>query len=283
MYLDPKRLFIDDVVEEGTALAYCDQLELRVEGSGLHGEIYLPDGSYPGRRPCVCLFHGFPGSVVNDDLAQALRRMGCAVIRMFQRGAWGSEGWYSFSNNVADAVAIAQWAMGPGAERYPIQPKAIFLVGHSVGGQTVISAARRMPEILGTVALAPMDIGRLMVTGQQDKVQALLDIGSGFLRQEYEGAWMENVEQHWREMTYAGAAEELRSRNLLLVGALQDDVAVPKEMVLPLWEALSKLETDACQEMHLINAGHSFCSSRLAMTDMVGRWITKVCQEKLAE
>ena len=78
--------------------------ELCVAGDRMIGEIYLPSGIYDAPHPAVIICHGIPGINCNDDLAQALRRMGCVVIRLCHRGSWGSGGTYSFTHCIEDAV-----------------------------------------------------------------------------------------------------------------------------------------------------------------------------------
>ena len=65
--------------EEGMEAAGVDVIDVVSGGSRLYGSVLLPDGSYESSRPCVILFHGFPGTARNDDYAQALRRCGCVV------------------------------------------------------------------------------------------------------------------------------------------------------------------------------------------------------------
>ena len=55
----------------------------------LYGIAYLPSGEGP--HPCVLLLHGFPGNEKNLDLAQTLRRAGCAVVQFHYRGCWASD------------------------------------------------------------------------------------------------------------------------------------------------------------------------------------------------
>ncbi len=279
MDLNCERLFRDDAVMEGVAVADCDLLDLSFPGCRLFGEIYLPDGSYLGKRPCVCLLHGFPGSVVNDDLAQALRRMGCVVIRLFQRGAWGSLGCYSFTNNIHDAVSVVKWLRKEGAERYPVDPDRIFLIGHSVGGQTAWNAARQLPELLGAALLAPMDLGRLWKNGEISRIEELLPLGQEILREEKPGAWLEDLREHWTDLWFCADPLPCADQNILLVGAEMDHVAPPDEMILPLWKQLQSLPERGVRKYIRLQAGHSFCSCRLRLIEIVGHWIAESCEQ----
>lgn len=75
--------------EEGMEAAGVDVIDVVSGGSRLYGSVLLPDGSYESSRPCVILFHGFPGTARNDDYAQALRRCGCVDTHTAQPRSLG--------------------------------------------------------------------------------------------------------------------------------------------------------------------------------------------------
>lgn len=90
---------------------------LEVAGDRLLGEAYLPSGLYDAPHPAVIVCHGIPGTNNNDDLCQSLRRMGCVVIRLYHRGAWGSAGTYSFSHCLEDTEAVLSYLATGGTDR----------------------------------------------------------------------------------------------------------------------------------------------------------------------
>ena len=276
MYLERKRLFSDPPVCPAVP-AFCDPLNVISHGFHIYGEIYVPSGDFSGKRPCVCLLHGFPGTTVNDDLAQALRRIGCVVLRFFHRGSWGSEGFYSFTNNIEDAVAVADWAVGEGAARYPIDPKRVFLVGHSVGGQTALHAARRLPWVRGTALLAPNSVSRMFREHREEELRNLLREGY-FLRTESPDSLYKNAEAHLNELNFEAAVPELLNRNLLMIGGKLDVVAPVEQMIMPLWNQLKPAPASARHDLSFIGDGHSFCSSRIELTEKLGKWIAELCE-----
>ena len=158
--MNSKNAFIEyDVDEVGTE---PEIFELNIVSGGCHlyGYLLTPDKRNEGPYPTIIMSHGFPGYTTNNDLELALMRMGCVVIHMNHRGAWGSEGNYLFTNLKDDLVAIAKWAHNPAiADQYNMDTDNIFLVGHSMGGQTVLNAAKDLPFIKGVVAMAAYDIG----------------------------------------------------------------------------------------------------------------------------
>ena len=76
----------------------------------IYGKVMTP-GRPPGeRRPCAILLHGYPGYTSLFDIGQGLRRMGAVAVSISYRGCWGSEGQYTLSGIIEDAVAAAEWA-----------------------------------------------------------------------------------------------------------------------------------------------------------------------------
>ncbi|MFN3725654.1 MAG: alpha/beta hydrolase family protein [Allosphingosinicella sp.] len=89
----------------------------------------------PGPHPTLLLLHGLPGNERNLDLAQAARRAGWNVLTFTYRGAWGSEGTFSFQHAVADTEAALRWLRSEeAAQDYGVDSARIVVVGHSMGG-----------------------------------------------------------------------------------------------------------------------------------------------------
>lgn len=192
--------------------------ELCVAGDRMIGQIYLPSGIYDAPHPAVIICHGIPGINCNDDLAQALRRMGCVVIRLCHRGSWGSGGTYSFTHCIEDAVAACRWAREEGARLYHIDPDNVFLIGHSAGGSTAINASRRLPFLKGTAAYCFLDHAIALARRNPDSAREGFRRASHILRlSSFEDLWQDHV-QHAKEWGFVQAAPYFRERNLLLIG-----------------------------------------------------------------
>ena len=175
---DLRWLFEDKPVEPGVSPADYDGFEVAVNGERIYGQALWPDGSFAAPRPTVLLLHGYPGTGRNDDLAQALRRCGCSVVVPHARGAWGSEGTYSFAHIVEDAIAVAQEVRsGELGKKLHADPGSIFLIGHSMGGWASLNAARSLPWLRGLVLLAPYDLTYHIVRNEPEKLRELLSCG----------------------------------------------------------------------------------------------------------
>jgi len=134
------------------------ELAFQSKGSRLNGLFYLADGKGP--HPTVILLHGFPGNERNLDLAQALRRAGMNVLFFNYRGAWGSGGTFSFAHALEDvAAAVAFTRTDSSITAFRIDPRRIFLTGHSMGGWLALMGMAADSSIACTVALDFWNVG----------------------------------------------------------------------------------------------------------------------------
>ena len=190
--------------------------------------------------------------------------MGCVVIRPYHRGAWGSEGTYSFSHCIEDAVTLARWAREEVAKAYAIDPANIFLVGHSNGGNTVLNASRYLPFLRGTVAFCPYD-----------HQAGLEHVGR------FEDPWQDSV-QHARQWSFVQNAHRFQDRNLLLIGGSRDTVAPPEWMVEPLWKELEALPGTGHHKKVILPSNHALDTARLELARIVGQWIEEMVKGAVA-
>ena len=222
--LQPRDLFRDTFPADREAAADYDALVCRVDGAEIYGQILIPDRSFGENRPCVLIFHGFAGFGRFDDVGQALCRAGCVVLIPHHRGAWGSQGKYSISNCVRDAAELIRHVKSREFRaKYPIDPKAVFLVGHSMGGNTVLQAAVEVPEVRGIVMLAPCDIGTMFRrTPKEEMRRFMIDNGLGVLRTDGFDAVYDDLARHAAEYAFPKAAGKLKNVGLLLITAEWD-------------------------------------------------------------
>lgn len=250
------------------------ELSIISGGCHLYGYLLSPDKRIPGPYPTVILSHGFPGYTTNNDLELALMRMGCVVIHMNHRGAWGSEGNYLFTNLKDDLIAITKWAHHPAiSEQYHIDPDNLFLVGHSMGGQTVLNAAKELPFIKGVAALAAYDIGAAFRYRMEKDLFLMIETEGQCLKMNSVSEVYENALQNQQELSIINRYEELAKQNVLLVEAAFDTVAPPDRMLRPLNELLR--EKNANVTFHTIQSNHSFMGQRMKLAGIVGQWIEK--------
>ncbi len=133
------------------------QIAVPSHGERLLGVFYLASGAGP--HPTAIVMHGFPGYEQNLDIAQAIRRAGWNVLAVHYRGSWGMKGDFSFTHVAEDADAEMAFLRDPAVvAKYRIDPAKIVLVGHSMGGFAVASAAAHDPRVAGVVMISAWNI-----------------------------------------------------------------------------------------------------------------------------
>ena len=271
-------LYQDKPYEPDAELSDYDSLNIVSGGCHLYGEIMWPDSSCSSPHPCIVLFHGFPGSARNDDLAHALCRIGCVVLTPHHRGAWGSEGNYLISNCIEDAINIAEYVRSKAfCQRYHTDPDSVFLIGHSMGANTVIHAARYLPWLRGIVALTPFDPICLIRIGAETQLRELLEQAS-VLRCEGSGAIFQDILTHQENLGFENAFESLKNQNIFCAAGSKDLCAPADKMFLPLWHNLQSHRTESIQRFIEYPAGHGLLGCRCALITDIAQFISDVLE-----
>ncbi len=273
--MNSKNAFIEFEEDEQESFPEIFELNIISGGCHLYGYLLSPDKRMPGPYPTVILSHGFPGYTTNNDLELALMRMGCVVIHMNHRGAWGSEGNYLFTNLKDDLIAIAKWAHNPAiADQYAIDRDNIFLVGHSMGGQTVLNAAKDLTFIKGVAAMAAYDIGAAFRYRMEKDLFLMIETEGQCLKMNSASEVYVNALNNQPELSVLNRYDELAKRNVLLIEAAYDTVAPPDKMLRPLADKLTELKGNVTYQS--IKSNHSFVGQRMKLTRLVGEWLEEL-------
>lgn len=138
-------------------LNMAERTKLSFEGEAgivLDGLLEEPDGKPIGYALMAHCFTCGKNIASASRIARGLVEQGYAVLRFDFTGLGGSDGDFSntnFSSNVGDIVAAANYLRDAREA-----PK--LLLGHSLGGTAVLSAAHHIPEVKGIVTIgAPSD------------------------------------------------------------------------------------------------------------------------------
>lgn len=257
-----------------------DSVPLNIISGGCHlyGYLLKPGKVYDAPHPCVVMFHGFPGYTTNNDLEYALMRMGCVVIHVNHRGAWGSEGNYLFTNLVDDAVAIAKWAHNPAiTDKYDIDENAIFLIGHSMGGMTVLNAAKHLDFIRGVAAIAPFDLAACFHSGNARALEKalfeMIEVEGQCLKMTSASDVFENAQNNCGSLAILNTFDHLKDKKVLFIGAEYDDVAPPDYMIKPVYERLSSNPGVGQYQYLMLKTNHGLCGQRTVLAKSLGNWI----------
>ncbi|MBK9022445.1 MAG: alpha/beta fold hydrolase [Saprospiraceae bacterium] len=148
-------LVLKDLVWDNDYPAGTSELFIPSASVLLAGMIYKPNGNE--KHPTLILLHGFPGNEKNLDLAQVVRAHGWNVIYFNYRGAWGSQGKFSFKNCVEDAVNVVTYC-NKYQDSLKIDTSNIVLFGHSMGGWVCLKSLEQLPQIKKGFALSTWNI-----------------------------------------------------------------------------------------------------------------------------
>lgn len=148
-------------------------------GERLTGRIERPADQAIGWAVLAhCLTCG-KDSLASVHISRALARRGIGVLRFDFAGIGASEGDFAhttFAGNVADIAAAGRAMTEAG-----ISPT--LLVGHSLGGAAVLSAADAMPNVRAVVTIAaPADVDHVLEHLRPETLAAIESDGEGEIR-----------------------------------------------------------------------------------------------------
>jgi dipeptidyl aminopeptidase/acylaminoacyl peptidase len=132
--------------------AHSGSVAFKYKGLKLVGVLARPAGPERKKFPAVLFLHGFPGSEQNVDVRRRLLEQGVASFALHFSGAWGSDGYYAFSNLVPQAQAALKYL----ASCDFVDKKRLAVFGFSMGGWTAINLSARAPSLKAIVAVAPV-------------------------------------------------------------------------------------------------------------------------------
>ncbi|MEO7053878.1 MAG: alpha/beta hydrolase [Rhizomicrobium sp.] len=252
--------------------------DVRIESRGerMNAVLYTAGGAAP--HPAVVLFHGFPGNEQNLDLAQAIRRAGFTVLTLHYRGSWGSPGKFSFTNAMEDSdVALAFMRDPATVAKYNLDPRRIFVIGHSMGGMMTASATAHDPRVAGFVMISAWDIGagaknfadpefrKKQLAGDAENFAAnVIPLATT------PEALMDEMVANAAKWDFVDFAPALKSRPALILTA--DDGLTPDNQRLA--AALKAAgDTDVTEE-HMAT-DHSYSDKRIALESTIVRWLER--------
>lgn len=233
--------------------------------------IYRAGGE--GLHPTILLNHGFPGIEKNFDLAQALRRVGFHVVTYHYSGSWGSDGSYSYANDLEDGETLLEFIRTN--ETYGFDQEKLFVVGHSVGGFVAAHLFARHKELRAGVLLTPCDLGGVISLPEEMEAKRLLmeifEIGAPWLNGTSPEALFAEVSDRQAEYALLSLAEKMADRPVFCLGAAKDESCPPEAHCLPWVEKLREMGGTVVYE--ILDTDHSFSDVRLTMIEKVARFL----------
>ncbi|HEY2835758.1 MAG TPA: alpha/beta hydrolase [Rhizomicrobium sp.] len=243
-------------------------------GANMNAVLYTAAGGAP--HPVVLLFHGFPGNEQNLDLAQAIRRAGFTVLTLHYRGSWGSPGKFSFTNALEDSDVALAWLRDPTTvSKFHLDPRRIFVAGHSMGGMMAASATAHDARVAGLVMISAWDIGGAGAARFSDAEFRKKQLESGFADNVVPlattpDALMDEIVANASKWDFVDYTPDLKSRPALIITA--DDGLTPDNQRLA--AALKSAGAGDVTEQHMAT-DHSYSDRRIALESVIVRWLER--------
>lgn len=258
--------------------AMLELTDLAVDGSRLAGLIYLANG--PGPHPTVLLLHGFPGNEKNLDVAQALRRGGWNVAFFHYRGAWGSEGEFTFTNALDDVGAMLEYLRAPGNATLRVDGDRIALVGHSMGGFMAIAGGARDRGVKCITGIAAANFGAMGKAFRENPASAegLRAYSDGlFMLRGFGGdVGIRDIVDHADAYDLTTLGPALTGRHVLLIAGTRD-TSVPISVYNSLIDAFGANDGLSLTGL-VLNADHSFSWLRIRLASEITEWLNTNCR-----
>lgn len=247
-------------------------------GDRMNGHLYVANGVGP--HPTVIMLHGFPGNEKNLDLAQAIRRSGWNVLFFHYRGAWGSDGVFSFSNAINDVASALAFLRDPASETFRGDADRIALIGHSMGGFMALKGGANDSAVQCIAGLAASNLG--------DRASLALsspEALEGFKQYANQMRMLNGFsgDSALAELAAAGeafdlqlAAANLAGKSVFLIGAERDqavDISVHESLV----NAYSNADDIDLTQLRL-DADHAFSWHRIRLARELTDWLNQSCR-----
>jgi pimeloyl-ACP methyl ester carboxylesterase len=250
-------------------------------GARMFGLVYEAPGLGP--HPTAIVLHGFPGNERNLDLAQAIRRAGWNAVFFHYRGAWGSQGDFSFVHVLEDVAAVVATLQQPAfAAQHRIDPSRLALVGHSMGGFAALVSASELPAVGCVASLAGANLGlwaaAVRTPEGEARMAGALDGWSGPIHGTSGAALVVEVRENETRFDLRNRAPQLAAKPVLLVAGSRDEAVPPALHHDPVAAAIVA-QPGAHLQTAVLDADHAFADRRVELTRLVVGWLTGTCMQ----
>jgi uncharacterized protein len=259
------RALTTDPTPNPSALTQNIETVLDSHGSHIMGMLMLASGAQPHRT--VILLHGFPGYEQNLDLAQSLRRDGFNVLAMHYRGAWGSQGSFSFTHCMEDVSTMLDYLTQPAnAQKFHVDTHHIVVIGHSMGGFLTIAALAQHPQLAAGVVITEGSPSRdfadyFGATPDPADLAPLAGTSTPALLRE--------AQSHTTQWSFETFASKIAPRPVLVLSATDGLRASNEALVAALKHAGSPVTYQH------FDTDHGFSDHRIALQSTILNWLDK--------
>ena len=277
--LETENLYQDEINCNPEGIADYDALIFKSQDAEIYGQILKPDHSFGTNRPCVIFFHGFAGFARFDDIAQALCRSGCVVLIVHHRGAWGSQGKYSITNCILDATGLIKHVKSAEfTQKYRTNADLVYMVGHSMGGNTALNAAAQTPGVKGIVLLAPCDIGSMTKQMTKSEMRTfLIDNGLEVLKTDGFEAVYNDLAKNASRYSFSNAGAKLKNTSVLLITG-QLDTCISNDLLMTFYNSITQNKTVPFSQHKSYKSKHGLMGVRVKISGDIADFILQTAK-----
>jgi pimeloyl-ACP methyl ester carboxylesterase len=242
--------------------AFNKELLINIEGDFIAGYALIARGKLA--KETVILIAGYPGNDTNFDTAQEIRRNGKNAILFRHRGAWGSQGTYTYSNCLEDIHKLVEYfSRAEIAKELRIDPNNFTLLGRSFGGGIALITGAQINAVKKIIALSSANYGSRM-----EKFNSLEELS----------AYKKYMQKQIMINTDIDAFLQELLDNKIAYNIVNYSEPLSKKMVLIIEDSkrnehwINQLEK---KEYVLLESDHNFVEERTKMIDLIVNWLEK--------
>lgn len=249
------------------------------QGNTLKGKFFHAKAS--DQALTLILLHGFPGN--QEDvlgLGQKLATAGFNVLTFNYSGTHRSEGQFNMQNTLKDIRAAYDYVHRSDAVlRFHIDTTRIVLGGYSYGGGMALTYAAQHPEIRRVISIAGNDHGEFareylrnpQMAQTMDSVFDKLKAPEGPIHFEGRGV-LKKLAANPAPFDLRLSANNLASRDILLMGGWEDEQVTIDHNLLPFYRALKKAGASKIRFV-TYHTDHSFRAVREELAAQLIQWM----------
>lgn len=240
-----------------------DNVSFEDDNCRLSGRIYRP--KVDGRSPAVAICLGFPGDTKHTDLAEDLALNGIASLIFYYKGAWWSEGEFSFLTLDSSTRDAAKFLL---SQEF-VDPERVGLIGHSMGAIPLSKNLVENPRLKTGVFISPVaDLSSWAFKESSEIiVPRLLSMAHGKLKGLNSEKILKELPIIAERLNPINMIKSIKQPVMIIVGS--KDSETPPEMCRLLYD-----EARSPKSWLLIEgADHTFSEHRIPLINSVVNWL----------